>query len=164
MTRRTYITKNPERHSAFAGAFHNLWRMHMSATALKVVQLEYDRFKPTELKLVRKCVECGAAMAADDASYCIDPDWNNTSATSVASAYAERVDELLGEIARTPALTIDGVQAKAKLAGVLLKWLEPDGIWIGGGTQDRPFLKSFAADVDRYLEATRKQAEERVQS
>ena len=126
----------------------------MSATA-KVIPLKTaTTTNATELALVRKCVDCGAAIAADTACYRIDPDHNNTTSGPAAHAHGRRATKLLGEIANMPALTIDGVQAKAKLALAMFKWREPDGIG-RDDDKDQAFLASFAADVDRYLETMR---------
>ena len=83
----------------------------MTATASNVIPIDERTgfLKPTELKLVRKCVDCGAALAADTASYSIDPDFNNTTASAAVRVYADQAYKLLNEITKTPARTADGL-------------------------------------------------------
>jgi hypothetical protein len=57
----------------------------MNDTA-KIIPLP-ERAPPADNDLVRKCVDCGAALAASAASYGIDPDGNSAHADVVASKY-----------------------------------------------------------------------------
>jgi hypothetical protein len=91
----------------------------MSKPATNVVPIEdrTERRKPIEHKLIRKCVDCGAAMKADNACYDMDPCPNNTTAEDAVAAYSERAYELLSEITKIPARTADGLQAQHSFVG-----------------------------------------------
>jgi hypothetical protein len=132
--------------------------MRMPATATNVIPISEKTgyTVPTEQKLVRKCIECAAAMAASDACYRIDPDENNSTASAIGGDYCGQASELLAQIAKMPARTADGIQAKARLAGVVfesasLQYNSPED-------EELDFLRSFAVDVERYFDAARKAA------
>jgi hypothetical protein len=117
--------------------------------AANVVRLpEKDPAAPADVGLVRKCVECGAAIAAADASYRIDPDGNNANAVVVVVQYERRVKKLLSKIIKTPARSANGMQAKARLALAIGK----SSGEVGLSEQEEKFFYALAADIDEFME------------
>jgi hypothetical protein len=125
----------------------------MSTTTSNVVPINESTptTNPMELKLVRKCVDCGASMAADDACFQIDPDGNSTTAHVACSSHVRRAAKLLSEITKRPARTADGLQAKANLAERLFAWKANCML----GDEEVRYLEAFTADVVHFLEAER---------
>jgi hypothetical protein len=91
--------------------------------------------------------QVGAAIAAADSSYGIDPCGNNSSAEVVVVQYERRAKKLLTEIIKTPARSPNSMQAKARLA-MAIKKLRGE---VGLNEQEEEFFYTLAADVDKFM-------------
>jgi hypothetical protein len=99
--------------------------------------------KPSEDDLIRACVAYARAISGYDAGFAADPSGNGD---EEGNRLWRRSELLLAKIARTPAQTAKGLQAKARIAPVVIKAGNlPDD-------SDQTFLASFASEVKEFLE------------
>lgn len=70
--------------------------------------------------LIRQCIIYAQSIAAYRAGFNIDPDSDSRHATALGEPYATRAQATLARIAATPALSVESLQAKARIVPIIL--------------------------------------------
>ena len=99
-----------------------------------------------DFTLIRECVIYAQAVAAQSAGFAADPTGNNDHASALADIHFKRAKEALVKIARTPATTVEGLQAKARIASVVID--DSEG---SIEEEEEAFFRTFAAEVKEFL-------------
>lgn len=95
--------------------------------------------------LIRACISYAQATAAHQAAFAADPDANNTFAEGAISLPEKHAAAALRTIAATKATTVEGLQAKARILPMILRYEDADHLEISA--ESVAFFRSFAADV-----------------
>jgi hypothetical protein len=118
----------------------------------------------TEREVIELCMVAGTSLAANRAAFALDPDGNTKYAEKFIVAHDRRQDKALAAVVGMPAFTVQGVDAKARLATALLNDLNDEiarvlgdprvhGNYVDVPVVHAKFLQAFAADVHRMLRA-----------
>ena len=99
-----------------------------------------------DFALIRECVIYAQSVAAQSAGFAADPTGNNDHASALADIYFKRAEAALLKIARTPATTVEGLQAKARIVPVMID--DNEGSIV---PEEKAFFRSFAAEVKEFL-------------
>ena len=99
-----------------------------------------------DFALIRDCVIYAQSVAAQSAGFAADPTGNNDHASALADIYFERAKAALVKIARTQATTAEGLQAKARIASVVVD--DSEG---SIDAEEQAFFRSFAVEVKEFL-------------
>ena len=118
----------------------------MSATKRKSAKRPVRKLPKKDFALIRECVIYAQAVAAQSAGFAADPTGNNDHASALADIHFERAKAALVKIARTPATTVEGLQAKARIASVVID--DSEG---SIEAEEEAFFRSFAAEVKEFL-------------
>jgi hypothetical protein len=109
---------------------------------------ETVRAKRAETALIRECVIYAQSVAAWAGGFDADPDGDSAHAAPLGKSHFARAEQALAKISRTPAMTAEGLQAKARIVPAIMKAA-------AGCVMDKEegaFLSSFGADVKAFLE------------
>lgn len=103
---------------------------------------------PSDKALIRECVIYAQSTAAFQKGFKADPDGNSTQAAALGDRHSNRAWQALTKITATPATTPEGLCSKARVAAIVFEDNE------GGCFEnaDLEFLKSFAAEVKKFLQ------------
>ena len=123
----------------------------MKHTKAKAKSLAAPRQKavrsPSDTGLIRDCVVYAQSVAARENGFKADPTGNCDFAAPLGDKYLARASDMLFKIAVKNAKTAEGLQAKARIASMVI----PDE-FRGIGRVEEAFLRSFALDVKEFLE------------
>lgn len=106
--------------------------------------------KPSnDTALIQECVIYAQSVAAYRDGFKADPDGDMCHASALGEKYMMRTWQAIIKIAATPATTLEGIRAKARIVPVMFEsnehhCLEP---------RDVNFLKSFADEVEKFLQS-----------
>jgi hypothetical protein len=98
----------------------------------------------TDEPLIRECIAFAQNVAAFAAGFAIDPT-DSEYAEPMGSRFSTRYLSALFNISKMSALTLEGLQAKARVLPIIIKNA-------GVSEHEDNFFKSFAVDVDKLLQ------------
>jgi hypothetical protein len=99
-----------------------------------------------EQRLIKECANYAQSLAAFDAEFSADPDENKV---ENIARHADRAAAALEKIAATPAKTVEGLEAKARIVAMVIEDAHGEL-----QKRDEQFFLSFAADVKAFLQST----------
>ena len=92
--------------------------------------------------LIRQCVIYAQSIAAYRAGFTTDPDSDSRHATALGEPYATRAKVALARIASTPAVSVESLQAKARIVPIVLS-----GRYGSISDEEQGFILSLANDI-----------------
>jgi hypothetical protein len=110
------------------------------------VNSKHTTTKNADAKIVTACLGYSMTISAVSAAFEADPDGNSKNAARITGPYYERATKYL-ITATTPAATMIGLSAKARIVPIVL--LDAEGTL---EEENENFLSAFAADVQRLVQ------------